>query len=165
MYLCIVVCECVRGGRLEAKINGVVFGCIPEEHCHQSRASCRCPLYLCVSTYAYAWASVCLRQERLRAQNHFLIISSQFLHFFSVCVCVCPSVYPHCIREACCIFSSILVSPSVYFPQQEKVRHFKLMYTKKILILKLPIFYCQFLRHTVIETSVFKGHKATLLLL
>ena len=40
---CVCVCvytlalSCARGGRLEAKINGAVFGCIPVEHLHQSR--------------------------------------------------------------------------------------------------------------------------------
>lgn len=49
-FVCVCVCE--KGEvRLAAKINGVVFGCIPEEHLHQSRASRRSsqvPTCICV---------------------------------------------------------------------------------------------------------------------
>lgn len=45
------LCVCEKGEvRLEAKINGVVFGCIPEEHLHQSRAprrSSQAPTRIC----------------------------------------------------------------------------------------------------------------------
>lgn len=36
--MCVFALSCVSvgGGRLEAKINGIVYGCIPEEHLHQS---------------------------------------------------------------------------------------------------------------------------------
>lgn len=46
------LCVCEKGEvRLAAKINGIVFGCIPEEHLHQSRAPCRssqAPTCICV---------------------------------------------------------------------------------------------------------------------
>ncbi len=115
---CIVECECVRGGGLEAKINGAVFGSIPEKHLHQSRSFF--PLFssapVCVCVCVCAWvcvnacirvACVCSRQERLSAQKHFLIISSQFLHFLSTCVC--PAVCLHCIQDAA-FAASIVVS-------------------------------------------------------
>lgn len=36
--MCVFALSCVTVGvgRLEAKINGIVYGCIPEEHLHQS---------------------------------------------------------------------------------------------------------------------------------
>lgn len=76
---------------MEAKINGVVFRCIPEEHLHQSQRSLKS---VCMCVWLYMQTHVCLTQERLRAQKNFLIINSQFLHLFSACVCAC--VCPFC---------------------------------------------------------------------
>lgn len=52
--VCVFAMSCVSagGGRMEAKINGVVFGCIPEEHLHQSH---RAVSLKCVSMCACVW--------------------------------------------------------------------------------------------------------------
>lgn len=57
-----------------------------------------------------AFIRACLRQERLRAQNHFLIISSQFLHFLYVRVCVscCMSSLYRCCFPVHLLFETFI---------------------------------------------------------
>lgn len=106
--LCTVMCEGGRGGRLEAKINGTVFGCIPEEHLHQSQRLCcfsqECVCLCvcmcgCVSIHAEPCAEPCVldtgKIESTEELPYHQFTVPAFV--FNVHVCVCLYV---CVRSA-----------------------------------------------------------------
>ena len=105
------VCECARGGRLEAKINGAVFGCIPVEHLHQSRGLLaalleRTCVSVCVCVCVCVCVNVCMhtrRSETGKIESAKALPYHQFtvplFPFQRVCVSWCKSsLYMRCCR-------------------------------------------------------------------
>lgn len=102
---CVTVCG---GGRLEAKINGIVFGCIPEEHLHQSHrvAPLKC---VCVAAQGPLCVLDTGKIESTEELPYHQFTVPAFVSNVHLCVCVrftgsAMHMRSYCSRNCFCYF-------------------------------------------------------------